>query len=134
MVEPIQARQQQETDERLARQRIARKTSSKAVTAEESNAAVAPRQRYVSPSNAGDIHVTDETPAVGLAPQTGDVRETRGAASSSPEMPSGHVEEPRGKKGNAYGIAYRKAVRRGLPLPRLPAGQRWKRRLPSAVR
>ena len=55
-------------------------------------------------------------------------------ASSSPDMPIGHVEERRNKKGKDYGAAYRKAVRRGLALPPLPAGERWKRRLPPACR
>jgi hypothetical protein len=133
VVDPVQARQQQETDERAARRTLAQKTGSKAATAEESNAAGAPRKRHVSPANAGEFYVTDETPAVGSAPQTGDVRETHGAVSSPREMQSGHAEELRGKKRNAYWAAYRKAVRRGLLLPSRPAGQRWKRRLPPVV-
>jgi hypothetical protein len=116
VADPLQVREQQETDERLARQSMVRETSNKAV-----------------PSNAGEFHMTDETPAVGSAPQTGAVRETHVAASSPAEMPSSHAEEPRQKKGNAYWPAYRKAVRRGLPLPSLPAGERWKRRLPPVV-
>jgi hypothetical protein len=134
VVDPIQARQQQETDERTARRTLAQKTCSKAATAEESIAAVTPRKRHVSPASAGGFHVTDEPPAVGSAPQTGAVRETHIVASSPRKMPSGHAEEPRGKKRHAYWAAYRKAVRRGLPLPSLPAGERWKRRLPPVVR
>jgi hypothetical protein len=49
-------------------------------------------------------------------------------------MPSGDMEERRNKKGKSYRAAYRKAVRRGLALPPLPAGERWKRRLPPACR
>jgi hypothetical protein len=134
VVDPIQARQQQATDERLARRTLAQKTGSKAAIAEESIAAGAPRKRHVSPASAGGFHVTDEPPAVGSAPQTGAVRETHGVASSPREMPSGDTGERRGKRGSVYGIAYRKAVRRGLPLPLLPAGERWKRRLPPVVR
>jgi hypothetical protein len=134
VVDPIQARQQQEMDERNARRTLAQKTGSKAATAEESIAAVAPRKPHVSPANTGEFHGTDETPAGGSAPLTGAVPDTHLVASSSREMPSGHAEEPRGKKRNTYWAAYRKAVRRSLPLPSLPAGQRWKRRLPHACR
>ena len=49
-------------------------------------------------------------------------------------MPNDHVGERRNKKGKSYWTAYRKAVRRGLALPPLPAGERWKRRLPPACR
>jgi hypothetical protein len=133
-VDPLQVREQQETDERNARRTLAQKAGSKAATAEESNAQVAPRQRHVSPSDAGEFHVADETPAAGSAPQTGAVRETHIVASSPCEMPSGYAKEPRGKKRHAYWAAYRKAVRRGQPLPSLPAGERWKRRLPPACR
>jgi hypothetical protein len=78
--------------------------------------------------------VTNETPAVGSAPRTGAVPDMHVVASSPREMSSSHAEEPRGKKRNAYWAAYRKAVRWGLPLPSLPAGERWKRRLPPMAR
>jgi hypothetical protein len=134
VVEAIQARQHQEKDRQPVQRTRTGKMGGKAATADESNAAVAPRKRHVSPSNAGEFHATDETPVAGSAPQTGAVRETHIVASSPSEMPSGHAEEARGKKRHGYRAAYRKAVRRGLPLPSLPAGQRWKRRLPPRCR
>ncbi|WP_210250194.1 hypothetical protein, partial [Microvirga aerophila] len=88
VVDPIQARQQQETDEQLARRTLAQKSGSKAATAEESDAAGAPRKRHFSPANASEFHATDEMPAAGSTPQTGAVPDTHVMASSSREMPS----------------------------------------------
>jgi hypothetical protein len=121
-------------DERNARRTLAQKTGSKAAIVAEADAAGAPRKRHVSPANAGEFHVADGALAVSSAPLTGAVPDTHLVASSSREMPSGHAEEPRGKKRNTYWAAYQKAVRRSLPLPSLPAGQRWKRRLPPVCR
>jgi hypothetical protein len=131
---PLQVRGQLGTDERPTRRSMARETSSKAMTAEVSDAAVAPRKRHVSPSTAGEFHVTDGTAAVGSVPRTGAVRETHVAAPSPPGTPNLHAREPRQRKANAHQTACPEAVRRGLPVPPLPSGQRWKRRLPPACR
>ena len=40
------------------------------------------------------------------------------------------VSAPKPKRSGNLRNACRRAKKRGLPLPRLPAGSRWKRRLP----
>jgi hypothetical protein len=117
----IPVREQQETKEEPARQRRARKISGRVATSDAPDRATAPRKGLAPSSNTGE-----------LVPPEPATQEVHVVASSSADTPSGHVEERRNKMGKHYWAAYRKAMRRGSALPRLPAGERWKRRLPPA--
>jgi hypothetical protein len=119
----LPVREQQETKEEPARQRMARKVSGRVATSDAPNSASASGEGFSSSSNTAE-----------LVPPTPATQEVHVVAPSSADLPSGHVEEPRKKKGKHYWAAYRKAMRRGLALPPLPAGERWKRRLPPACR
>jgi hypothetical protein len=119
----LQAREQQETKEGPPQQRMARTISGRVATGDALDSATAPREGLASLLNTAE-----------LVPPTPVTQEVRVMASSSADMPSSHVDERRSKKGKHYGAAYRTAMRRGLALPPLPAGERWKRRLPPACR
>ena len=118
----LQAQEQQETKEEPARQRRARKVSGRVETSGASDSVTA----------SGGAPVSSSTKAE-LVPPTPAMQEAHVTASDSADMPSGQMGEPR-RKGKPYFAACRKAVRRGLPLPPLPAGERWKRRLPPVCR
>jgi hypothetical protein len=113
---------QQETKERPARRRMTRKTSGRVATADAPASATMPAEGTSSSTTAEGVPFTQ---AMG---------EAHVVASDSAGMLRGHVNEPRKKKDKGYWVAYRKAVRRGRPLPRLQAGERWKRRLPPSCR
>ncbi len=117
----LQVREQQETKEEPVRHRMVRKMTGR----------VAPSDAPDSASEAGLASSSSTAEIVSPVPA---MQEAHAMASYSPDMPSGRVGERRNKKGKGYWAAYRKAVRRGLTLPRLPAGERWKRRLPPACR
>ena len=118
----LQVREQQETKEEPARPRRARKVRGSVATSDAPDRATASGEGLASSS------ITAE-----LVPPTPAVQEVHVTASDSADMPSGQMGEPR-RKGKDYWAAYRKAVRRGLALPPLPAGERWKRRLPPVCR
>jgi hypothetical protein len=129
-VDPLQARQ--ETKDRPALGSMARKAGSKVATVEEPDVAAASPRGLAS--DLPEVRVTSDMPAAGPTRHAGAVRDTRVTASSPAEMPSRPAGEQRGRKGTGYWRAYRKAVRRGLSLPPLAVGQRWKRRLPVVCR
>ncbi len=117
----LPAREKQETKERPGRQRRPRNTSGRVAASD-------------APDIASGEGLSPSAIITELAPPTLAVQEAHIMAASSTDMPSGHVGEQRNKKGKGYLAAYRRAVRRGLPLPPLRAGERWKRRLPPACR
>ncbi len=121
----LPVREQQETKEEPARQRMARKVSGRVATSDAPNSASASASGEGFSSSSNTAEFVPPTPAT---------QEVHVMTSSSADTPSGHVEERRNKKGKHYWAAYRKAMRRGLALPPLPAGERWKRRLPPACR
>ena len=114
---------QQETKERPARRRMMRKTSGWGAITDAPASATMPAEGISSSS----------TTAEGV-PFTQAMGEAHVVAADSAGMLSGHVDEQRRKKDKGYWVDYRKAVRRGRPLPRLLAGERWKRRLPPLCR
>ncbi len=114
---------QQETKERPARRRMTRKTSSRVAITDAPASATMPAEGISSSSTTAEV-----------APFTQAMGETHVVAADSAGMLSGHVNEQRKKKAKGYWVAYRKAVRRGRPLPPLPAGERWKRRLRHSCR
>jgi hypothetical protein len=66
-----------------------------------------------------------------------EVGEARSSAPAEPIRPapdalstSKPISAPKPKRSGNLRVACRRAEKRGLPLPRLPAGSRWKRRLP----
>jgi hypothetical protein len=107
-VDPVAERIKQEAEERASRYRAARKVRTRE----------SPATRAARPMS--------KTSA--LAPVTAEaVAEARTVAQSTQQgLPS-----PR-RKWNVLAAKARRAEREGQPLPRLPAGQRWKRRLPKA--
>ena len=119
----LQVREQQETKEEPARPRRARKVRGSVATSDAPDRATASGEGFPSSS------ITAE-----LVPPTPAVQEVHVTASSSADMPSADMEQRRNTKGKDYRTAYRRAVRRDLPLPLLPAGERWKRRLPPVCR
>ena len=118
----LQVREQQETKEEPARQRRARKVRGSVATSD------APHRATASGEGFPSSLITAE-----LVPPAPAVQEAHVMASDSADMPSGQMGEPR-RKGKPSFAARRKAVRRGLALPPLPAGERWKRRLPPVCR
>jgi hypothetical protein len=118
----LQVREHQEMREEPARQRKVRKVRGSVATSDAPHRATASGEGFPSSS------ITAE-----LVPPTPAVQEVHVTASDSADMPSGQMGEPR-RKGKPYFAACRKAVRRGLALPPLPAGERWKRRLPPVCR
>ena len=119
----LPVREQQETKEDPARQRRARKVSGRVATSDAPNSAPTSGEGFSSSSNTAE-----------LVPPVPAMQEADVVAYPFVNMPSGDMEERRNKKGKSYWAAYRTAVRRGLALPPLPAGERWKRRLPPACR
>ena len=118
----LQVQEQQETKEEPARQRRARKVSGRVETSGAPDSVTASGEGLPSSSTKAE-----------LVPPTPVVQEAHVTASSA-EMPSADMERRRNTKGKDYRTAYRRAVRRDLPLPPLPAGERWKRRLPPVCR
>ncbi len=116
---PVQ--EQQEMKESPARRRLARRVSDM----------VALTGALDSASGEG---LTPSALIAESAPQIPVVQEALVVTSDPTDMPSGDVGEQRNTKSKGYWVAYRKAVRRGLPLPLLPAGKRWMRRLPPVCR
>jgi hypothetical protein len=117
----LQVQEQQETKEGPARQKRARKLSGRVATSDAPDRAPASGEDLASSSNTAElvlpVPAKQEAHVLALA-----------------DMPSGDMGQRRNKKGKDYGAAYRKAVRRGLALPPLRAGERWKRRLPPVCR
>jgi hypothetical protein len=118
----LQVREQQETKEEPARPRRARKVRGSVATSDAPDRAAASGEGLPSSSIIAE-----------LVPPTPAVQEAHVMASDSADMPSDQMGEPR-RKGKSYFAACRKAVRRGLALPPLRAGERWKRRLPPVCR
>ena len=118
----LPVREHQETKEEPARPRRARKVRGSVATSDAPERATASGEGFPSSS------ITAE-----LVPPTPAVQEVHVTASDSADIPISRVGEPR-RKGKPYFAACRKAVRRGLPLPPLRAGERWKRRLPPVCR
>ena len=119
----LQVREHQETKEEPARQRKVRKVRGSVATSD------APHRATASEEGVPSSLITAE-----LVPPTPAVQEVHVTASDSADMPSAVMEQRRNTKGKDYRTACRKAVRRGLALPPLPAGERWKRRLPPVCR
>ncbi len=119
----LQVREQQETREEPARQRRARKVSGRVETSGAPDSVTA----------SGEALASSLTKAESVPP-TPAMQEAHVTTSSPADIPSADMEQRRNTKGKDYRTAYRKAVRRDLPLPLLPAGERWKRRLPPICR
>ncbi len=119
----LQVREHQETREEPARPRRARKVRGSVETSDVPDGVTASGEGLGSSSTKAE-----------LVPPTPAMQEAHVTASSSADMPSADMEQRRNTKGKDYRTACRKAVRRGLPLPPLPAGERWKRRLPPVCR
>ena len=115
--------EQKETREEPAQSRRARKVRGSVTTSDAPNRATASGEGIPSSSNTAEF-----VPPIPGKP------EAHVTASSPPDMVSDHAGERRTRRGKVYGAAYRKAVRQGHSLPGLPAGERWKRRLPPACR
>ncbi len=123
-VNPVEERVQREAEERVARRRTSRVRRAK----EAEHSSVAAAHDSMAPSLVATI--------VGVS------TEAVNADSSSPEaiitvpqkaiQPVQQVGPSRKRKWNVLSALTKKAERNGSPLPRLPAGQRWKRRLPRA--
>ncbi len=120
----LQVREQQDTKEEPARQRKARKVRGSVATSDAPDSATASGEGLPASS------ITAEP----VSPELAVVRAAHVVGAHSADMPSGPVGQQRNKKGKDYGATYRKAVRRGRALPPLPAGERWKRRLPPVCR
>ena len=118
----LQVRELQDTKEEPARQRKARKVRSSVATSDAPDRATASGEGLASSSTKAE-----------LMPPTPAMQEAHVTTSDSADMPSDQMGEPR-RKGKSYFAACRKAVRRGLALPPLAAGERWKRRLPPICR
>jgi hypothetical protein len=119
----LQVREHQETREEPARQRRARKVSGRVETSGAPDSVTASGEGLGFSSRKAE-----------LVPPAPAVRAAHVVDPYSADMSNGPVEEQRNKKGKDYGAAYRRAVRRGLPLPPLRTGERWKRRLPPVCR
>jgi hypothetical protein len=119
----LQVREQQDKQERPARKRMAQKIGGRVTTGAASDGEMAPGEGL------GSSSITAE-----FVPPTPPVPEAHVMSSYSADLPSDHVGQQRDKKGKVYGAAYRRAVRRGRPVPPLPPGERWKRRLPPVCR
>jgi hypothetical protein len=88
----------------------------------------APQQQDPASGGAELAAANEPAPAV-EAPEPA----TAGQGSTGDAAPE-HAAARRGGRNKRYRAACRRAMRRGRPLPPLPAGQRWKRRLPVMCR
>jgi hypothetical protein len=119
----LQVSEQQEAKEERVRQRRARKVSARVATPDAPDSAGSPKKGFGSSS----------TPAE-FVPPIPAMKQADLVSYPLANMPSGYVGEQRIQSGKSYWAAYRRAMRRGLALPPLPVGERWKRRLPPACR
>ncbi|HEX2137540.1 MAG TPA: hypothetical protein VHG30_16855 [Microvirga sp.] len=117
---PVEERLRQEAEERSARQRLARAKRQQFARQEPFEPEAVP-----APDNPSNRH--DSVSAVAGPAATGAPLSIVADESSSPAAPRGRAEA----KGSVNLRAKcRRAHKLALPLPRLAAGERWKRRLP----
>jgi hypothetical protein len=121
---PLAERVQREADERAARRKASRMKRAKGKA--ERSSVTATRE---------------DAPSTAVATTMGTTTEPVIADNQLPEavtlllgsvQPIGKVATSRKRKRNALVTAFRKAEHNDQPVPRLPAGQRWKRGLPKA--
>jgi hypothetical protein len=129
-VDPVQTRERQEAEERAARRRAIPGTRRRATTGEEPKAQtvldLTPMTVKASAAEpASEIVVAAEQAAEQL---NGPNTPAEALNDTAPEQ----ARKRLGDKGRVYRAAYPKTQRRGLPMPSLPRGERWKRRLPPA--
>ena len=117
--DPVEERLRQDAEERATRRRGPRVKRAKSM--------VAP-----STSKFGDDSVLSAPDAAKEV--SSDLKPTYSLVSeplAQVESPAGSGEPSRNRIGAALLRQIKRAERSGLPLPRVPAGQRWKRRLPK---
>jgi hypothetical protein len=123
-IDPVEERVQREAEERIDRRRAARVSRAKKVV-ERSSVAAACDDAATTPVPTAEDTVREPAVANTQPPE----------APVSPQKtvhPVQQIATPRKRKWNTLVAALKKAERSGRPVPRLPAGQRWKRRLPHA--
>jgi hypothetical protein len=124
-VTPLEERVQREADERAARRKASRMKRAKGKA--ERSSVTATREDAPSTAVATTMGTTTE-PVIAN-------NQLLGAVSALPQETVQRIKlvaTSRKRKRNALRSAFKKAGRNGRPVPRLPAGQRWKRRLPQA--
>ncbi len=119
-VSPVEERVQREAEERAVRRRAARASRA---TKEAKRPSVATTRENTTPA------VSTATRSVVIEAMIG-ADQPLEAITTSPQ-PVKLVPTSRRRKRNALLTAFRRAGRNGRAVPRLPAGQRWKRRLPQ---
>jgi len=137
-VDPVQALRQQEAEDRADRRRASPTRRRKPVSPDEAQISMtleqgtAPVSGWVS---VVETHAVSE-PVVSAGPDHDDL--PLACAADIPSIIAGtdaeHAMTRRRKRSALYQIACRKAKRRGLPVPPLRRGERWKRRLPVLCR
>ncbi len=120
---PVEERVQREAEERVAQRRASRTRRAKG--AEHSSPAAAHgamARPYVATIGAIPkvVNVEDSSPEAVITVPQKTVRSVQQVGTSSK------------RKRNVLAALTKRAERNGSPLPRLPSGQRWKRRLPRA--
>jgi hypothetical protein len=120
----VAERVQREAEERAARRKASRVSRARKVV-ERSSVAAACEDAATTPVPTAEDTVREPAVANTQPPE----------APVSPQKtvhPVQQIATPRKRKWNTLVAALKKAERSGRPVPRLPAGQRWKRRLPQA--
>ena len=137
-VDPVQIQRQKEAEERAARRRSSPRQRRKAASLDEVQISMPLEQgtALVGGWTSGvETHAASE-PVVSAGLGHGDVPVTH--AAGIPNIVTGiyaeHATTRRGERSALYQMACRKAKSRGLPVPPLPRGERWKRRLPVMCR
>jgi hypothetical protein len=115
--DPVEERVTREAQERAAR-RVVRRN---ARTQQTSREPALPPEPLSHPAETASANAFDATKAI----KRGRGRPTRAATIEQAGAPEAGTRKP-------LKAAAMRAERLGRPLPRLPAGQRWKRRLPKA--
>ena len=120
-VSPLEERVQQEAEERAARRRAARDRTSRVeqVAFAEPSRATAETRVEIATSNDNAVAGADGSPApTDITPSSEAGPVTYGKRTGTT------------RRSDNLRALCRRATKQGLPLPRLPAGSRWKRRLP----
>ncbi len=124
-INPVEERVRLEADERAARRKAARVSHAKK---EAERSSVAAAREETAPT------LVAATPSAVTKPVSADeqLREAVATSSQPIDPPVEPVATSRKWKRNAPLAVFRRAERNGRSPPHLPAGQRWKRRLPKA--
>jgi len=131
-LDPVQERVVREAEEQAARRAAARNTRARPADRHPAVAREpAPKPAHIAPAAASATTGTPE-PASVKPSSTKPVRVKPASATSNKTAPAEYAGVSGTDKLKPLKRAAMRAERLGLPLPRLPAGQRWKRRLPKA--